>query len=150
MTNNSPISKLKDQAKTLITEEDFFQSISSEVSDNDDWLTETEGQLAVDVYQTKDELVIKAPIAGVKPEDVDISITDDVITVKGHRSDSKEVESDHYFAQECYWGAFSRSVILPVATMSDKAQASFKNGILTVRIPKADQSKVRKIKITTE
>jgi HSP20 family protein len=147
MTNNSPISKLKDQAEALI-EEDFFQTVTE--SAGEDWLTEAEGQLAVDVYQTKDELVIKAPIAGVKPDDIDIAITDDVVTVKGHRQDSKEVESEHYFAQECYWGAFSRSVILPVATVSDKAQASFKNGILTIRLPKADQAKVRKIQVKAE
>ncbi|KKR18379.1 MAG: Protein containing Heat shock protein Hsp20 protein [candidate division CPR2 bacterium GW2011_GWC1_41_48] len=149
MTNNSPISKLKEQAEALITEEDFFQSVN-DAAGSEDWLSETEGQLAVDVYQNKDELVIKAPIAGVKPDDIDIAITDDVVTIKGHRQDTKEVESEHYFAQECYWGAFSRSVILPVATVSDKAQASFKNGILSIRLPKADQAKVRKIKVSAE
>lgn len=148
MTQNSPLSKLKDQAGTII-EEDFFQAITDD-SSSEDWLAESEGQLAVDVYQTKEELVIKAPVAGVKPDAIDIAITDDVVTIKGHRSDAKEVEEEHYFAQECYWGAFSRSVILPVATVSDKAQASFKNGILTVRIPKADQAKVRKIQVKAE
>lgn len=149
MNNNSPISKLKDQAKNLISEDDFFQSIAEEAT-GDDWLNEAEGQLAVDVYQTKDELVIKAPIAGVKSEDIDISITDDVLSIKGHRQDAVEVENEHYFAQECYWGAFARSVILPVAVVADKTNASFKNGILTIRVPKADQAKVRKIEIKSE
>ena len=150
MTNDSPISKLKDQSKTLITEEDFFETIVEDASAAEDWLSETEGQLAVDVFQTKDSLVIKAPIAGVKPDDIDISITDDVVTVKGNRADTKEVENEHYFAQECYWGAFSRSVILPIAVVGEKAQASFKDGILTIRVPKADQAKVRKIQVKAE
>jgi len=145
---NSPISKIKENGDVM-ENRDFFQSVLEETV-GEDWMEEAEGQLAVDIYQTKDELIIKAPIAGVKPEDIDITITDDVVTVKGHRSDTKEVESEHYFAQECYWGAFSRSVILPVSTVADKAQASFKNGILSIRIPKADQAKVRKIQITAD
>lgn len=117
-----------------------------------DWIEETEeqdveGQLAVDVYQTKEAIVIKAPIAGVTKADIDISVLDGVVTIRGERRDEKEVEEDHYFVQECYWGAFSRSVILPTATDDEHAAAALEHGVLTITIPKSQQEKVRKIKI---
>ncbi len=118
----------------------------------DDWLGESdelEGQLAVDVYQTKDNVVIKAPIAGVKADQIDISVSDDMVTLRGERVDEKEVDREHYYVQECYWGAFSRSIILPTATVAEEAQASLKDGVLTLTIPKAVQDKVKKIKVTS-
>lgn len=116
-----------------------------------DWLDEYEGQLAVDVYQTDDKVVLKAPIAGVRPEDLEISITDEVINIKGERKSSEEISRENFFAQECYWGAFSRSYILPVAVASEKAEAHLdKNGILTITIPKLEKSKTKMIEIKTE
>lgn len=115
-----------------------------------DWMEEYEGQLAIDVFQTDDEIVLKAPIAGVKPEDLEISITDEVINIKGERKEISEVARENYFAQECYWGAFSRSYILPIAVSSEKATASLKNGILTIKIPKEEKSKTKTIEIKTE
>ncbi len=115
----------------------------------EDWLAneDMEGQLAVDVYQTKDNVVIKAPIAGVKADDIDISISDDVVTLRGERVDEKEVDRENYYVQECYWGAFSRSVILPTSVVAEKAQANLKDGVLTIAIPKVAQEKVKKIKV---
>lgn len=107
-----------------------------------------EGQLAVDVYQTKDNVVIKAPIAGVRAEDIEISIADDVITLRGERVEEREVDREHYYVQECYWGSFSRSVILPTSTQADKALANLKDGVLTISIPKVVSDKVKKIKVT--
>jgi HSP20 family protein len=124
------------------------QSISS--SNNPDWMEETEGQLAVDVFQTDDEVILKAPIAGVRPEDLEISITDEVINVKGERKEESEVKRENYLCQECYWGGFSRSYVLPVAVVGDKAQASLKNGILTIKIPKQEKTKVKTIEVKTE
>lgn len=106
-----------------------------------------EGQLALDVYQTDTDVIVKAPIAGVKPEDIEISITDDIITIKGERKEEKKVEKENYFAQECYWGAFSRSFSLPVAVDADKATATLKDGILTITIPKAEKAKTKIVKI---
>jgi HSP20 family protein len=116
-----------------------------------DWLEEEtedyEGQLAIDVYQTEDDVIVKAPMAGVKPENLDVSITDEVLTIKGSRSQEKEINKENYFAQECYWGSFSRSYLLPVAIDPDSAQAHLKNGILTVTIPKQSKTKTRAIKV---
>ncbi len=85
---------------------------------------EVEGQLAVDVYQTKDNVVIKAPIAGVTADNIDISVSEDVVTIRGERVDESEVDREHYYVQECYWGSFSRSVILPTSTQAEKAEAN--------------------------
>lgn len=106
-----------------------------------------EGQLTIDVYQTETEIVIKSTIAGVKPEDLDVSINNDMVTIKGERSNEEVVEGSNYYYQECYWGGFSRSVLLPVDVIPEKADASLKNGILTIRLPKADTNKVRKIQV---
>ena len=113
----------------------------------EDWLGEEVGQLAVDVYQTKDSVVIKAPIAGVTPDSLDIEVADDVVTIRGERTEEKEVDREHYYVQECNWGAFSRSVILPTSTVAEKAAATLKDGVLTVAIPKVAQDKVKKIKV---
>ena len=118
---------------------------------NNDWLENYEGQLAIDAYQTPDEIVIRAPIAGVKPEDLEISITDDIVHIKGERKSTEETQSDNFFAQECYWGTFSRSYILPIAVNADKADATMtKNGILVIKIPKLEKSQSKTIDIKTE
>lgn len=106
-----------------------------------------EGQLTIDVYQTDNDIVIKSTIAGVKPEDLDVSINNDMVTIKGERRNEEEVMEENYYYQECYWGGFSRSVILPVDVISDKSEASMKNGILTIRLPKADVNKTKKIQV---
>lgn len=106
-----------------------------------------EGQLTIDVYQTENEIVIKSTIAGVKPEDLDVSINNDMVTIKGERKNEEIVEGGNYYYQECYWGGFSRSVLLPVDVIPEKVDASLKNGILTIRLPKADTNKVRKIQV---
>lgn len=113
-------------------------------------LVESEGQLTIDVYQTPNDIIIKSTIAGVEADNIDINITNDMITIKGNRQKDENVQENDYYYQECYWGSFSRSVILPVDVESDNASAAMKNGILTIRIPKAEKVKVKKIKITTE
>jgi len=116
---------------------------------------ESEGQLAIDVYQTKNELVIQSAIAGVNPENLDISIEGDVITIRGNREKSFEdatysTAPENYFAQECYWGPFSREVILPVEVDPSRVEAAMKEGILTIRIPKILREKKRKVSIKSE
>lgn len=108
---------------------------------------EVEGQLAVDVFQTKESVVIKAPIAGVDPKQLEVAIAEDVVTIRGERVDDSVVERENYYVQECYWGAFSRSIIMPVSVNADKAEASLKNGVLTITIPKVIQDKIKKIKV---
>jgi len=107
---------------------------------------EPEGQLAIDVYQTKNELVVQSAIAGVKPENLDISLERDVLTIKGIRQKPLE-ETGDYFAQECYWGPFSREVILPVEIDPGRVEATMKEGILTIRIPKIERQRRRKISV---
>ncbi len=109
-----------------------------------------EGQLTVDVFQTEDEIVIKSTIAGVKPEDLDVTITNDMVTIRGERSRDETVSQDNYYYQECYWGSFSRSIVLPVDVISEEAVAKLKNGILTLRIPKADRVKTKRISVEEE
>jgi len=120
-----------------------------ELEGGEDWLEEYEGQLAIDAFQTEDNVVIKAPIAGVSPEELEISITDEVVTIKGERKDEQVAQKDNYFCQECYWGAFSRSYILPVAVDATKAEAILRNGILTITIPKQEKTRTRILKVTT-
>jgi len=111
------------------------------------WVADQEGQLTIDVYQTESDIVIKSTIAGVKPEDLDIQINNDMVTIRGERRKEDEVRDEDYYYQECYWGAFSRSIILPVDVEANKAEAIMKNGILTIRLPKAETAKARKIQV---
>jgi HSP20 family protein len=121
-----------------------------------DWLSDdegaetegaVEGQLAVDVYQTKESVVIKAPIAGVDPRNLEVAIAEDVVTIRGERVEETTVNREDYYVAECYWGAFSRSIIMPVSVNADKAEASLKNGVLSIAIPKVIQDKIKKIKV---
>ncbi len=101
-----------------------------------------EGQLSVDVYQDKDNVIIKSTIAGVEPENIDISFENDMITIRGKRSKDKTISDGDYFYQECYWGGFSRSIILPVEIQSDKIGANIRNGVLTIKLPKAKKKDI--------
>ena len=111
-----------------------------------DWF-EPEGELAVDVYQTDDEIVIQSTIAGVKPEDLDISIENDVVTISGERKNIIEDKGKNYFYQECFWGAFSREIILPEEVDGGRAEATMKEGVFTLRIPKIERQKIKKVKV---
>ncbi len=115
------------------------------------WLEEEaeEGQLTVDVYQTPDEIVIRSIVAGVRPEDLDVSITRDMVTIRGSREEHREVSEDNYFHKELYWGSFSRTVLLPAEVEVEEAQASEKHGLLTIRLPKVDKEKQTKLKVKT-
>lgn len=129
---------------------DMTQQENERPAQKREWLLESEGQLTLDVYQTASELVIKSTIAGVRSEDLDISITNDMLTVKGFRAKDEEVIPENYYYQECYWGPFSRSVILPADVDPDRIKAALKNGILTIRLPKVERPKVKKISILSE
>ncbi len=113
----------------------------------DEWMSDFEGQLNIDMYQTKDNVIIKSTIAGVRPEDIDITVANDMVTIKGARKKEENISQDDYFYQECYWGNFSRSVIIPVDIDSEEIEADLKDGILTVIIPKAAKAKTKKVKV---
>ena len=111
-----------------------------------DWF-EPEGELAVDVYQTDDEIVIQSTIAGVKPEDLDISIENDTVIISGERQNIVQDTGKNYFYQECFWGAFSREIILPEEVDGGRAEATMKEGVFTLRIPKIERKKIKKVKV---
>lgn len=131
------------------TEVETEQDYSDEVMDDEgeDAMEEQEGQLTVDVFQDDQSIIIQSTIAGVSPDDLDVSITNDMVTVRGERRKSFNVDPEDYFYQECYWGTFSRSIILPIEIDADRAEAKIKNGILTIRIPKANTAVTRKLKV---
>ncbi|NCT00224.1 molecular chaperone [Candidatus Falkowbacteria bacterium CG10_big_fil_rev_8_21_14_0_10_38_22] len=106
-----------------------------------------EGQLSIDVYQTPDKLVVKSTIAGVKPSDIDISINNDMLTIRGKREASQELDGADYLYRECYWGTFSRSIILPIEVEVDQVEAALENGVLTIILPKAKSAKQISIKV---
>ena len=108
---------------------------------------EAEGELAVDVYQTADAIVVKTLVAGVQPNSVDISLTREMITISGTRVDERESEEDDYFFRELYWGAFSRTILLPEEVDVDAAEASEKHGVLMIRLPKVNKKRQTKLKV---
>ena len=112
-----------------------------------DFVEEVEGQLTVDVYQTPTEIVIQSTVAGVDPENLDISITNESVTVRGRRERVERVKEEDYFFQECYWGRFARAIILPQEVDGEKAVATIKNGVLTIRLPKLNRDKVKKLRV---
>ncbi len=116
-----------------------------------DWMAEEEeGQLAVDMFQTANEIIIQAVVAGVKQDEIDVSITQDMVTIQGKRQRQRETSGDDYYYQELYWGGFSRSVLLPQEVDSDASEATLKNGLLTIKLPKIDKNRIQKLRVKNE
>lgn len=114
----------------------------------DAWFAASEdGQLAVDVFRHGSELIVRSTVAGVSPDDLDIAINGDLLTIRGSRMSNRDIMEDDWFHRECYWGAFSRSIILPLDVEADKAEASIKHGVLEIRIPLRGEG--RRISITS-
>jgi HSP20 family protein len=105
------------------------------------------GQLAVDVYETDEKLVVKARTAGVNKEDLDVSISDGILTISGTLSSGDDSDATNWHIQECYWGEFSRTVALPVAVKEDEVEAMLKDGVLTISFGKIKQEQAKKITI---
>jgi HSP20 family protein len=113
-----------------------------------EWAPALEATLALDMYQTDDATVIKSSVPGVKPEELDISISGNTLTISGESKEEEEVKEEHYIRRERRYGSFSRSVVLPEGLEPDKAEASFEDGVLTLTIPKAPETKPKVIKVT--
>jgi len=133
------LARVKTEPKTLKVETDAPATTSS--SD------ELEGQLTVDVFQDDENIIVQSTVAGVNPDDLEINITSESVTVKGKREKSEVVEEKDYFYQECFWGSFSRSIILPQEVDPEKSNAALKNGILTIKMPKLDRKRAKKLKV---
>jgi len=102
---------------------------------------------AVDMYQTKDDIVVKAALPGLKPDEIEISVTGDILTLKGELKDEEKIEEGNYLRKERYFGQFVRELSLPTLVNSDKAKAEFEHGVLTLRLPKAEAAKPKSITI---
>jgi HSP20 family protein len=148
---------MEDELTAAFLGEDDFDTTSNPVTEDqgdapvagDDWDEEdaVPGQLAVDVYETKERLVVKARTAGVNKHDLDVSISDNTLSIRGTLSAGNEDDVENYFVQECYWGEFSRSIALPVPVKEDEIEAMLKDGVLTISFTKLKQDTVKKIQI---
>ncbi len=127
-----------------VNEEQNAQPNENEHWDEDEPVA---GQLAVDVYETKEKLIVKGRVAGVNKADLDVSIADNTLTIKGTLSAGTEDNVENYFLQECYWGEFSRSIVLPVPVKEEEIEAQLKDGVLTVSFAKVKQDTVKKIQV---
>ena len=125
------------------------KNVLKSLEDQPEWIDEEgeEGQLSVDVYQEGDNIVVTSTIAGIEPEDIDISVANDMLTIRGERKQERSHRDRQYYFQECYWGAFSRSIILPAEVDVKKIDATIKNGILTVVLPKLESKPKKPIKV---
>jgi HSP20 family protein len=128
---------------------DNQQQPAASTPSEDEWDDEdtVPGQLAVDVYETKDKLVVKARTAGVNKNDLDVSISDNQLTIHGTLSSGSEEGVENYFLQECYWGEFSRTIALPVPVKEEEIEAVLKDGVLTIAFGKVQQDTVKKIQV---
>lgn len=106
-----------------------------------------EGELTVDIYDRGDSVVVQSTVAGVKPEDLDVSITNDTVTIRGKRERTEEVKEKDYYYKELFWGTFSRSIILPEEVEEDLAEAVLKNGLLSLKLPKKKRGVTQKVKV---
>ena len=112
------------------------------------WIAPTSAAgMALDVYETKDQVVIKAALPGVKPEETEVTITGDTLTIRGESKEEREAKEENYIRKERHFGSFARSVTLPAGLEADKAEATFENGVLTLKIPKSEQVKPKSIKV---
>ena len=138
------IKKIENEDKDNNREEELFENSREDNSDNE------EGQLTIDVYQNDDFIIVKSIIGGASSNDLDISITNDMVTIKGARKNPDEIKTEDYYYQECFWGNFSRSVILPCDIKTDEVKATMKNGILTIKLPRIEKNSSMKVKVEEE
>jgi HSP20 family protein len=132
---------------TTVAAEDPAAAPQPAVNDEWDESDDLPGQLAVDVYETKERLVVKARTAGVNKHDLDVSIADNTLSIRGTLSAGSEDDVINYFVQECYWGEFSRSIALPVPVKEEEIEAVLKDGVLTISFTKVKQDTVKKIQV---
>ena len=135
--NDDEISTTTDDATAPATTDDTW----------DDSDEEFPGQLAIDVYETEERLIVKARTAGVNKEDLDVSISDGILTISGTLSSGDETDATNWHIQECYWGEFNRTLALPVTVKEDEVEAVLKDGVLTITFNKVKQEQAKKIQI---
>ena len=129
---------------TAVATQSDVEPVAEEEWDEDESVP---GQLAVDVYETREKLVVKARTAGVNKSDLDVSISDNQLTIRGTLSSGSEDGVENYFLQECYWGEFSRTIALPVLVKEEEIEAVLKDGVLTISFGKLQQDTIKKIQV---
>lgn len=118
------------------------------IQKDNNWMSAPEeGELSVDVFQNQNEIIIKTMVAGVRPEDLDVSISRDMVTIKGKRENERTIADDDYFHKELYWGTFSRTIVLPQEIDVDTAEAIEKHGLLIIKLPKLDKNRSTRLKV---
>jgi HSP20 family protein len=128
----------------------IFSDKNTNIAQEDTGDEKESGQLSLDVYETPTELVIVAPVAGVRMQDINVSVTEDILTISGERHLEFTIPDDDYLIQECFWGNFSRSIVLPSTVDPSKVNAAYKNGILKITLPRTEKTKTKLIKIKSE
>lgn len=130
-------------------EEQDFKKLAVKSEGENNWMEEEndEAELTVDVYQTPADVIIQTMVAGVKPEDIELTIARDMVTIRGKREESRKIEEDNFFSKELYWGAFSRTISLPQEVDPEEAEAVEKHGLLTIKLPKIDKEKKTSVKV---
>ncbi|KKQ87583.1 MAG: Protein containing Heat shock protein Hsp20 protein [Parcubacteria group bacterium GW2011_GWF2_38_8] len=130
-------------------DEEKGSSNRGEKKNGNGWMEEEneEMELVVDVYQTPTDIILQTMVAGVKPEDLELTIARDVITIKGKREENRNIDEENYFVKELYWGKFSRTILLPQEVEPEEVEATEKHGLLTVKIQKVDKEKRNSIKV---
>lgn len=142
---------IEDELASAFLDDDAPEEEVADTAAADDWSDEDQqnmpGQLALDVFETNEKLYVKARVAGVNKEDLDVSISDNTLTIRGTLSSGDETDAQNFHLQECYWGEFSRTVTLPVAVKEEEIEAVLKDGVLTISFTKMKQDTVKKIEI---
>ena len=141
---------IEDELAAAFLNDDTLSMDEPAVADDNAWDDSEEefpGQLAVDVYETTDKLVVKARTAGVNKEDLDVSISDGILTISGTLNSGDDTDAINWHIQECYWGEFSRTLALPVSVKEDEVEAVLKEGVLTISFTKVKQEQAKKIQI---
>jgi HSP20 family protein len=126
-----------------------IRNLKPEKNNRENWMEEKseEAELSVDVYQTPTDVVIQTMVAGVKPDNLELSISRDVITIRGEREENRTIDEDNYFAKELYWGKFSRTLTLPVEVEPEEVEATERHGLVTIKIKKVDKEKKNTVKV---
>lgn len=138
---------------SIRAEEEFEEekniSVKMDKKNGNGWMEEEneELELTVDVYQTPTDIILQTMVAGVKPEDLEITIARDMITIRGKREENRNIDEENYFVKELYWGKFSRSILLPQEVEPEEVEATERHGLLTIKIQKVDKEKRNSIKV---
>lgn len=129
--------------------EEQIKNINRGEKKGNEWMEaeNDEAELAVDVYQTSTDIIVQTMIAGVKPEDMDLTIARDMITIKGKREEGQNIDEANYFTKELYWGKFSRTIMLPQEVEPEEVEATERHGLLTIKLQKVDKEKKNIVKV---